>query len=154
MRPLAGACLCTDSSCSMDEYWKRIQFTAEDFRNLDIPALTTTGWFDAGQPGALFYWSNMRAHSPARDNQYLLVGPWTHIQTFAGGERKLGGFGFSAESIYDLKSLDLAFFDHFLKGSTSGFDFPRARIYVTGTNTWRDETEYPPAAAKIRALHF
>jgi hypothetical protein len=52
---------------TMDEYWKRIQFTAEDFRNLDIPALTTTGWFDAGQPGALFYWRNMRAYSPARD---------------------------------------------------------------------------------------
>jgi uncharacterized protein len=139
---------------TIDDYWKRIQFTLDDFRNLDIPALTTTGWFDAGQPGALFYWSNMRAFSPARDNQYLLVGPWTHIQTFVGGERKLGGFEFSADSIYDLKSLHLAFFDHFMKGSASSFDFRRARIYVTGSNKWRDEPEYPPAAAKIRALYF
>jgi putative CocE/NonD family hydrolase len=139
---------------TMDAYWKRIRFTEDDFRHLDIPALTITGWFDAGQPGALFYWSNMRAYSPAKDNQYLLVGPWTHIQTFAGGERKLGGFEFSSDSIYDLKSLDLAFFDHFMKGGTSSFDFPRARIYVTGSNIWRDEPEYPPAAAKIRALYF
>jgi uncharacterized protein len=113
---------------TMDDYWKRIQFTTEDFKNLDIPALTTTGWFDGDQPRALFYWRNMRAYSPAKDNQYLLIGPWTHIQAFVGNENKLGDFEFSDDSIYDLKTMHLAFFDHFLKGSTPKFDFPRARL--------------------------
>jgi putative CocE/NonD family hydrolase len=139
---------------TLDNYWKRIQFTAEDFRRLDIPALTTTGWFDAGQPGALFYWRNMRVNSPAKNNQYLLIGPWTHLQTFVGGDRKLGGFEFSEDSVYDLKGLQLAFFDHFLKSSAGSFDFPSARIYVTGSNQWHDAQDYPPPDARNRALYF
>jgi uncharacterized protein len=139
---------------TLDDYWKRIQFTEEDFKKLDIPALTVTGWFDGDQPGALYYWREMRKYSPAKDDQYLLAGPWTHVQTFMGGERHLGDFEFSGDSIYDLKTLHMAFFDHFLKGSAPKFDFPRARIYVMGSNKWLDETEYPPAAAETRALYF
>ena len=139
---------------TMDDYWKRIQFTTDDFKKLDLPTLTTTGWFDGDQPGALFYWRNMRAYSPAKDNQFLLAGPWTHVQTFLGGERNLGDFQFSGDSIYDLKTLHLAFFDHFLKGTSPKFDFPRAHIYVTGSNKWRDENEYPPASAQTRSLYF
>jgi uncharacterized protein len=139
---------------TMDDYWKRIQFVEDDFKKLDIPALTTTGWFDGDQPGALFYWRNMRANSPAKDKQFLLAGPWTHVQTFMGGAKNLGGFEFSGDSIYDLKTMHLAFFDHFLKGSTEKFDFPRARVYVTGSNKWRDFDEYPPTAAQTKQLYF
>jgi putative CocE/NonD family hydrolase len=139
---------------TLDDYWKRIQLTDADFAQLDIPALTITGWFDGDQPGALYYWRGMRAHSPAKDRQYLLAGPWTHAQTFVGGEQKLGEFEFTGDSIYDVKALHLAFFDHFLRGSAPKFDFPRARIYVTGANKWRDEDEYPPAAAQTRPLYL
>jgi uncharacterized protein len=139
---------------TMDDYWKRIQFVEDDFKKLDLPALTTTGWFDGDQPGALFYWRNMRGSSPAKDTQFLLAGPWTHVQTFMGGAKNLGGFEFSGDSIYDLKTMHLAFFDHFLKGSTEKFDFPRARVYVTGSNKWRDFDEYPPAAAQTRQLYL
>ncbi len=138
---------------TVDAYWKRIMFSKEDFEKLDIPSLTVSGWFDGDQPGALFYWRNMRAHSPAKNKQYLLIGPWNHNQTFLGGAAKQGGFEFSADSVYDIKALRLAFFDHFLKG-TPAFDFPRAKIYVMGSNKWRDEQEYTPAAARTRSLYF
>ena len=54
----------------------------------------------------------------------------------------------------DIKALHLAFFDHYLKGSTSSFDFPRVRIYITGSNKWRDEKDYPPPQVKYRRLYF
>jgi putative CocE/NonD family hydrolase len=76
------------------------------------------------------------------------------VQTFVGGDKKIGDFEFSGDSIYDLKALHLAFFDHFLKGSAPKFDFPRAHIYVTGSNKWRDEQEYPPATAQTRSLYL
>jgi putative CocE/NonD family hydrolase len=139
---------------TLDDYWKRVQFTGDDFKSINIPTLTTTGWFDGDQFGALFYWRGMRAHSPAKDNQYLLAGPWTHVQTFLGGQQKLGDFEFSTDSIFDLRTLQLAFLDHFLKGTAPKFDFPRAHIYVTGSNKWRDEEEYPPVAARTRELYF
>jgi uncharacterized protein len=139
---------------TLDAYWKRIAFTAEDFKSITIPALTVTGWFDGDQAGALFYWRNMRALSPGKDNQFLIIGPWSHNQTFLGGSTKQGAFELSADAVYDIKELYFQFFEHFLKGSTSKFVFPRARIYVMGTNKWRDEQEYTPASAEARPLYF
>src|SRR5215467_10521184 len=80
---------------TLDAYWKRIQFTPEDFQQIDIPALQTTGWFDAIQPGALFYWRGM-ANSPAKNKQFLIVGPWSHWQVALGGkENKLNDLAFT-----------------------------------------------------------
>ena len=139
---------------TIDDYWKRLVFTADDFKSITIPTLTVTGWFDGDQSGALFYWRGMRAHSPARDQQYLIIGPWSHNQTFLGGSPKQGGFELSTEAVYDIKALYFAFFEHFLKGAAPTFDFPRARIYEMGTNKWRDENEYTPASAHPRAFYF
>jgi putative CocE/NonD family hydrolase len=139
---------------TLDAYWKRISFTAEDFRNLDLPALTVTGWFDGDQPGALFYWRGMAEHSRARDSQFLLIGPWTHSQTYLGGELKLNDMEFAPESVVDTKALHLAFFNRYLEGSSTDFDHPRARVYVTGSNRWRELAEYPPAEAGYRRLYL
>lgn len=140
---------------TLDAYWKRIQFEApRDFAGLDLPALHVTGWFDWDQPGALFYWRGMRAHSPAAAHQYLLVGPWTHPQTWTGGSRSLGEWRFDARSVVDYKPIHLAFFDRYLKQSADTFDFPRARIYLTGVERWHDLGDYPPAGARLERLYL
>ena len=140
---------------TLDEYWQRIQFEApRDFANLDLPALHITGWFDWDQPGAMFYWRGMRAHSPAAKDQYLLVGPWTHPQTWTGGSLSLGEWRFSGASVIDTKPIQLAFFDRYLKGTATAFAFPRARIYLTGSNEWRDLEEYSPPATVTERLYL
>ena len=137
-----------------DPYWESIQFGPEAYAEIDIPALHVAGWFDGDQPPALEYWKGMREHSPARDQQYLLLGPWTHRQTFLGGGTELGEMEFSPDSVVDNRALHLAFFDHYLKGSAESFDFPRARVYVMGDNRWRDLEDYPPPRAVFRKLYF
>ena len=138
----------------MDAYWKRIQFAPEDFAKIDLPVLHVTGWFDADQPGAMFYWRGMQAGSPAKDKQFLLVGPWEHVETFVGGQLRVGEMQFSPESVVDNKAVHLAFFDWCLKGSSSRFDFPRARVYVTGENRWKDFDAYPPKQVAERSLYL
>jgi len=139
---------------TLDDYWKRIQFTASDFQKIAIPTLTITGWFDGDQAGALFYWRNIRAHSPRPDAHYLLVGPWTHSQTGSGGVTTLGHFTFSSDATYDPQMLHLAFFDRFLKQTADRFAFPRARVYVTGSNRWLELSDYPGQAIEHRALYM
>jgi len=138
---------------SLDDYWKRLYFSPDDFRKIDIPALHITGWFDSDQSGALSYWDGMQQYSPARDKQYLIAGPWTH-----GGTRRpslrVGEMEFSGEAILNMDAIHMAFFDHFLKGSAPKFDMPRARIYVMGSNEWRSEQQYPPAAIEARPMYF
>jgi putative CocE/NonD family hydrolase len=135
-------------------YWRRIQFSPEDFAKIDIPTLTVTGWFDADQPGALFYWRGLQERSPSKDKHFLVSGPWDHVQTFNGGSTKLGAMEFTTESIIDNKALHVAFFDWCLKGSAPKFVAPRARVYVTGANVWRELDNYPPANAKPQQLYL
>ncbi|MFC2166021.1 CocE/NonD family hydrolase [Acidobacteriota bacterium] len=139
---------------TLDDYWKRIHYTPDDFRKLDIPALTTTGWFDVDQPGALTYWYGMREHSPGKDKMYLVIGPWNHGETFMGGDLKEGELKFSEDSVIDNLELHLQFFDCYLKGLTPDFDHPRARIYSTGLNRWREFDEYPPSEMRFKNLYF
>ncbi|MCY4398798.1 MAG: CocE/NonD family hydrolase [Gemmatimonadetes bacterium] len=139
---------------TMNEYWQRLHFTAEDFRGLDLPVLHVTGWFDGDQPGAMFYWDGMMAHSPAADEQYMLTGPWGHAETFIGGTLEVGEMSFKPESIVDNKAEHLAFFDHYLKGSGDSYDQPRARVYVMGAEEWREFDQYPPADAQPTDLYL
>jgi len=138
----------------LDSYWKQIIFSPDDLPAIDIPALHVTGWFDGDQIGALIYWRGMMKNSPAKDNQYLLIGPWTHVETFMGGDDKQGEMELTKDSIVENMKLHLEFFGHYLKEESPEFDFPRAKIYVTGSNEWRELTEYPPASVKEKRLYF
>jgi putative CocE/NonD family hydrolase len=137
-----------------DPHWESVRFPPAAFRKIDIPALHVAGWFDGDQPSALHFWSGMASHSPARDCQHLLLGPWTHEQAFLGGVTKLGELEFSLDSVIDTKAIHLAFFDHYLKEVSPCFDFPRARVYVTGDNRWCDFDEYPPRATAFHRLYL
>lgn len=140
---------------TMDAYWRRIQFTPQDFQRIDIPVLTVTGLFDGDQTGALFYWKGLREHEKTQaENRFLVIGPWSHIQSFLGGADKMGELALSADAIIDNKALHLAFFDRYLKQSTTTLNFPRARVYVTGANEWRNYADYPLREVKTQRLFF
>ncbi len=139
---------------TMDDYWRKLQYFDEDFQEATLPTLTTTGWFDGNQPGALFYWRGMRKFSAARDRQYLLIGPWDHQQTWTGGGDKIGAFEWGKAGIVDYRPIQLAWFDYCLKGTTSTFAYPRARVFVTGSNAWHDFPDYPPAGSVAKSLYL
>ena len=51
---------------SYDRFWQTMVPFREQFAHLDIPVLTTTGYFDEGEPAALYYFSQHHALQPAR----------------------------------------------------------------------------------------
>jgi putative CocE/NonD family hydrolase len=53
-----------------------------------------------------------------------------------------------------MDSVRLGYWDHCLKGTSTSFDFPRARVYVMGANEWRDLDAYPPREAEPRSLYL
>jgi putative CocE/NonD family hydrolase len=139
---------------TLDAYWKRLVLTAQDFRNIDLPALHVTGWFDADQPGAMYYWRGMAESSPAADDQYLIVGPWDHVQTFSGGQKTQGEMQLTADSIINMLQVHLEFFDRYLKQTTERFAHPRVKLYVTGRNEWREFKAYPVPGAQTTRLYL
>ncbi len=139
---------------TLDSYWATLNFTEPDFLKIDLPVLTVTGWFDGDQPGALSYWDGANRWSPAKDRHHLIIGPWTHPQTYLGGETKLGEFQFSAESVLDIQGIRLGFFDACLKRASSAFAGPRVRAFVTGINEWRSLDQYPAVDVQYRNLYL
>ena len=139
---------------TLDEYYRPLILTQDDYKKIDLPVLNVTGWFDIGLLGLKPYWEGMKQNSPAEDKQFLLIGPWDHFQTYLGGNTKMGEMEFTKESIVNTKELHLAFFNYYLKGNTEKFDFPKVKIYVTGINEWREFTEFPPSQAKNTFLYL
>jgi putative CocE/NonD family hydrolase len=138
---------------TFDEYWRRIQLGPEDFSKIDIPVLTVTGWFDGDQPGALHYWDGMERHGPRPETRALIIGPWTHAQTYLGGEPKVNAWEPGPGSILDIQGIRLAFFDACLKGAPP-VPGPRVRVFVTGANRWIESDRYPLADVERRALYL
>jgi uncharacterized protein len=128
------------------------RFGANEYRSIKLPALHVTGWFDLALASAMEFWYGMKAHSPAKDRQYLLIGPWNHKQTLFGGEQRMGEMEFTPDSQADIIDIHARFFDHYLKGTPTTFDFPRARVYITGSNHWRDLNAYPPKQSESTHL--
>src|SRR5207244_6162277 len=74
----------------------------------------------------------------------LLIGPWRH----SIGETAVGERTFGVAAGIDLDTLQLRWFDWWLKGQDTGVlaEAP-IRLFVMGANTWRDEQEWPLARA-------
>ncbi|HAA19075.1 MAG TPA: hydrolase [Cytophagales bacterium] len=64
-----------------DSYWQdMVASTPEDFAAIDIPILTTTGFFDDDQMGALHYYGLHQRYGKPEvvDQHHLIIGPYDH----------------------------------------------------------------------------
>ena len=120
----------------------------ERHRDVAVPALTTTGWYDQ-QIGAIKNFTGMRANGmteEARTGQRLIVGPWTHTTDFSSSQ--VGELDFGPEAVRDFYQLADDWFGHWLKGESTGVEeWPPVQLFVMGANRWREEEDWPPAGA-------
>ena len=124
---------------SHDAYWQSLTPSAEDYAGINMPILTITGHFDADQPEAMrYYREHMQyASSEARDQHYLLMGPWSHGGT-RNPAKELGGFTFGDNSVLDMDQLQIDWFDWVLKsGEKPEILKDRVNFYVMGDQQWR-----------------
>ncbi len=127
----------------LDERWKQIRFD-DRYDQIDVPCLHVTGWYDMEDLlGAFHHYEHMTAHSPAADDQYLLVGPWSHVGT-RFPSRQYGGVDFGQDAAMDMNAEHLRWFDHWLKGSGDGLDeVAPVRVFEPGRNSWREASSWP-----------
>lgn len=123
----------------LSDYWYQVRMD-NDFSKINIPMLHITGWFDDCMIGTIFNYEQMLAQSPAKDHQYLMVGPWDHHGT-REPKRTLYGEDFGDEAVTDVLDLQCRFFDRYLKG-VEVFEQPKVNLFVLGENRWRSETSW------------
>jgi putative CocE/NonD family hydrolase len=137
-----------------DDYWKNLAIK-ERFEDIVIPVLQIGGWYDTFTAGTFRNFVGVRERSGsklARGNQRAIVGPWVHP---ASTMTHAGEVDFGKGSVLDLHTDELRWFDHWLKGISNGVeeDAP-LRIFVMGTNQWRDEHEWPLARTRFTPYYL
>ncbi len=125
-------------------YWSSLD-VSETLDRIRVPALHVAGWYDTYLKGSIdgFLALTQRAGSAAaRENQYLVAGPWVHIPW---GDRA-GAASFGDEALLDTDALLLRWFNHWLKDSGEFAKEPRIRHFVLGENRWRNAEAFPTYA--------
>ncbi len=127
----------------------------ERHREVAVPALTTTGWYDQ-QIGAIKNFTGMRANGmteEARSGRRLIVGPWSHTIDFSSSQ--VGELDFGPEAVRDFYQIADDWFGHWLKGESTGFEeWPPVQLFVMGANRWREEEDWPPAGIEYTAYYL
>ena len=138
----------------IDAYWQRMIWKRADFERADLPVLYVTGWYDGEISSLLQMWRGMRDFSPAAAEQFMVMGPWTHENTFFGKAEDIGNLRFPAYASRDVWAIHRAFFDRFLKQDASAKRLPTVEVYVTGAEEWREMNDFPPPNAVPRSLYL
>jgi hypothetical protein len=119
---------------------------------ISVPALHISGWYDMFLHGSIDGFLALSEHAGsalARDNQYLIAGPWIHIPW---GDR-IGAGDFGAEALLDTDEILLRWFNHWLMDSGEFAAEPKIRHFVLGENRWRKADAWPDHAQYALYLH-
>jgi hypothetical protein len=136
-----------------DEYWKARNL-ANHVKNVHCAVLTVGGWYDAEDlqgPFTLF-------HAIERDDpgifNALVVGPWVHGGWARLDGNHLGRVSFASNTgDYYRKNIVFPFFEQYLKGNGDA-KLPKAYVFETGTNVWRQYASWPPKNTETKKLYF
>jgi len=120
-----------------DAYWRRLSIE----RRLDrvkVPVLGIAGWHDDARGTIRNY--TVMSRLPNAPVHHVVMDPGAH----KGIDYVNGDFGPQAR--IDHRTLQLRWFDHYLKGIDNGVDAQAPLdLFIIGDNTWRKEREWPLA---------
>ncbi len=128
-----------------DAYWAAASVEGH-YAEFDVPALHSGGWYDFYGEGTARNYTGIRAKGRprARASQRLILGPWQH----GLGGRVAGQLDFGEQAVVGMDGLYRRWLDRWVKGEPNGVDQEApVRLFVMGTNVWRDEGEWPLARA-------
>ncbi len=139
-------------------YWWPINLERQ-LSHVSVPMYHVTSWYDIFLRGGLANFCGLRQHAmtnEARAQQKLLVGPWAH--RFPYTSPSSGGAGeidFGEHARIELHETQLRWFDYWLKGIETGVREDAAvKIFVMGTNVWRDENAWPLARTRYTPYYL
>lgn len=121
-----------------DEYWQKMIPYKNELSKINIPILTTTGYFDADQSGALYYFKEHHQYHKNAEH-YLIIGPYDHQGAQGSIKNSLRGYTIDASAKIDLNTIWLEWFDYILKGKEKPSILKgKINYQVMGTNEWKN----------------
>ena len=142
-----------ESHPNYDTFWQKQGLSSR----LDSPRvyiLNVAGWFDQedfyGPLTAYKTWEK----KDSNNKNYIVIGPWNHGGWSRGDGSRLGMINFdSATALTFRRDIQARWFAFYLKGKGLG-QFPEARTFQTGSNTWKSYQSWPPKEAVQKNLYL
>lgn len=120
-----------------DSYWQRMVPQKEAFANINIPILTTTGYYDDDQLGAMYYYKEYQKWNKS-NNYYLVIGPYDHGGAQGYPKKTLGGYEIDTAAQININDLIFEWFDYILKeGKRPEILKDKVNFQVMGKNEWK-----------------
>ena len=136
-----------------DDYWRQWSIR-KDYGRVQVPALNFDGWYDVFLNGAVENYVGMRkdgGSDAARSAGRLVIGPYMHLPW----NRKSADVDFGSEADNPIEDLQVAWFDHYLKGKDNGADkAPPVRVFVMGADRWRDADNWPIPGTQFTSYYL
>lgn len=120
-----------------DKYWQKMVPSPAEYAKINIPILTTTGYYDGSQIGAIQYFK-LHTKYNKKANHYFVIGPYDHF----GGQRRPAKnlMGYIIDSVANISMEKLAYdwLDYILKGKRKPEILKdKVNYQVMGTNKWK-----------------
>jgi putative CocE/NonD family hydrolase len=124
------------------------------YNQIRVPTFNISGWYDQVSQATINNFTGMVNYGPAelRKNHKLLMGPWSHGTLF---QTHVGELTFPNQAAPNGNDWRLRWFDYWLKGTRNRLEEePPVDIYVMGSDTWRNECEWPLQRAQQRKFYL
>lgn len=120
-----------------DGYWKSMIPSPGEYAKINIPVLSTTGYYDGSQIGAIHYFKEHYKYNK-NANHYFVIGPYDHW----GGQRRPSKnlMGYEIDSVANISMMELAYqwLDYILKGKPKpALLKDKFNYQVMGSNQWK-----------------
>ena len=120
-----------------DAYWQSMVPTPQEYSRINIPILSTTGYYDGSQIGAIQYFKLHNKYNK-NANHYFVIGPYDHRGGQSNAQKNLMGYEIDSVAKISVRELAFQWLDFILK------DKPKPELLkdkvnyqVMGTNEWR-----------------
>jgi putative CocE/NonD family hydrolase len=136
-----------------DRWWKDRSILTK-LRNIRCATMTVGGWYDNEDLfGALRTYQHIERQNPGIFN-VLVVGPWDHGGwSFRPGDW-FGTAYFEEKTGERYRNMEVAFFNHFLKGEGDISAIKEVNLFDTGAHRWESLDAYPAKAAVETPLYL
>jgi putative CocE/NonD family hydrolase len=133
---------------NLDDWWKARNARVSMY-NVKPAMLVVGGLFDAEDCyGAWNLYKAIRSQSPST-NSHLVMGPWYHGEWASNDGTHLGNVQFGSNtSFWYQNTIEIPFFNYYLKGKGAAPNLAAATIFFSGENKWRTFAQWPAAEKK------
>jgi putative CocE/NonD family hydrolase len=146
---------------SYDSYWQSMIPYEKQFARIDIPVLTTLGYYYGGPGAGVYYFSQHQKYNPTAEH-YLLIGPYDHIEAQFGVVGLLGniadslaGLKLDPVALLDLTDIRYQWFDYVFKGAAKpALLQDKVNYEVTGANVWKHAPSLSAMAGRRLRFHL